>query len=63
MWTRFVTCESSVQLEDGYIWSIEAESQDSPFLSYHIAIDKRNGRIIHLIVKKLLLSDKTFVEI
>ena len=41
-----------IQLEDGYIWSIEAESQDSPFLSYHIAIDKRNGRIIHLIVKK-----------
>ena len=41
-----------IQLEDGYIWNIEAESQDSPFLSYHIAIDKRNGRIIHLIVKK-----------
>ena len=41
-----------IQLEDGYIWSIEAESQDSPFLSYHIAIDKRNGRIVYLLVKK-----------
>ena len=41
-----------IQLEDGYIWSIEAESQDSPFLYYHIAIDKRNGRIIYLRVEK-----------
>ncbi len=41
-----------IQLEDGYIWSIEAQSLDTRYLSYHIAIDKRNGRIIHLLVKK-----------
>ena len=41
-----------IKLEDRYIWSIEAQSLDTRYLSYHIAIDKRNGRIIHLLVKK-----------
>lgn len=41
-----------IKLEDGYIWSIEAQSLDTRYLSYHIAIDKRNGRIVYLLVKK-----------
>ena len=41
-----------IKLEDRYIWSIEAQSLDTRYMSYHIAIDKRNGRIVYLLVKK-----------
>ena len=42
-----------IELQDGYIWSIEALSLNTPLLLfYNIRIDKRNGRIDSLFVKE-----------
>ena len=42
-----------VELQDGYIWSIEAQSLNTPLLLfYKIRIDKRNGSIDSLFVEK-----------
>ena len=37
-----------IQLEDSYVWSIEAIPYNQPFWFYNIGIDKRDGRIIYL---------------
>ena len=39
---------SKIQLEDSYVWSIEAIPYNQPFWFYNIGIDKRDGRIIYL---------------
>lgn len=42
-----------IELQDGYIWSIEAQSRNTPLLLfYKIRIDKRNGSIDSLFVEK-----------
>ena len=42
-----------IELQDGYIWSIEAQSLNTPLLLfYKIRIDKRNGSIDSLFVEK-----------
>ena len=41
-----------IELQDGYIWSIEAQSLNTPLLLfYNIRIDKRNGSIDSLFVE------------
>jgi len=37
-----------IQLEESYVWSIEAIPYNQPFWFYDIGIDKRDGRIIYL---------------
>ena len=42
-----------IELQDGYIWSIEAQSRNTPLLLfYNIRINKRNGRIDSLFVQE-----------
>ena len=42
-----------IELQDGYIWSIEAQSLNTPLLLfYKIRIDKQNGGIDSLFVEK-----------
>ena len=42
-----------IEIQDGYIWSIEAQSLNTPLLLfYNIRIDKRNASIDSLFVEK-----------
>ena len=37
-----------IQLEDSYVWSIEATPYNQPFWFYDVGIDKRDGRVIYI---------------
>jgi len=42
----------SIQLQDGFMWTVRAQSQNTDFLFYYeIGIDKRDGRIDHVAVE------------
>ena len=42
----------SIQLQDGFMWTVRAQSQNTNFLFYYeIGIDKRDGRIDHVTVE------------
>ncbi|MDN5554861.1 hypothetical protein [Prevotella sp.] len=41
-----------IQLQDGFMWTVRAQSQNTDFLFYYeIGIDKRDGRIDHMTVE------------